>query len=369
MNFMNCDRKIRAPLIKSLITFVLCLHIIPCTGQAKELTPNADDRWIALVIEYTSSDYNKRLIEGVREEAQALGLRLEVLDAKNNKIAMPHMIDDVMLRNVDGILISHGAPELLTPSVKRSLRKGIPIVAIHCDLPLPGVILLGQDDRLIADMLMKKLIADTNGQADFVLIWIGGYEPMDQRMDVYKKIMSEQPGLREITRFGIAGEGTALHTEVTMKEILKLHPVNAIDAVVATWDEYAKGAARAIMSEGRKEIRLYGIDISNSVLQMLQDPKNPWVATVGVDSKTLGKVQVRMLARALHGDKLPQRHTLKPVLITKSMLPADKQVNMTHLQNYVPGWGEAAKYPFIGVSTEGKPLQIKPPPTNKRRAP
>ena len=321
--------------------------------HAEEATSDTGERWIALVIEYTSSDYNQRLVQGIKEEARALGLRVEVLDANNNKQAMTGMIDDVTLRNVDGIMISHGSPDLLAPSVKRSLRRGIPVVAIHCDLVLPGVTLLGQDDRLIADMLLKEMIVDTGGKADFVLIWIGGYEPMDQRMEVYDRVMAEHPGLREITRFGIAGEGTALHTEITMKKVLESHPANTIDAVIATWDEYAKGAARAIMSAGRKEIRLYGIDISESVLQMLQDPDNPWVATVGVDSKTLGQTQVRMLYHAMRGDRLPQRHDLRPVLITKSMLPADTSVSMVDLHRYVPGWGEAAKYPFRQSGTDG----------------
>lgn len=361
---LNSFIKIVASFLGILLAGLLPYPALHSSCQADTAASASGEKWVALVIEYTSSDYNQRLIEGIREEAKVLGLRLEVHDAKNNKQAMTHMIDDVTLRNVDGIMISHGSPELLTPSVNRSLRRKIPIVAIHCTLPLPGVVLLGQDDRLIADMLMKKMIADTSGKADFVLIWIGGFEPMDLRMEVYDRIMAEQPGLREIARFGIAGEGTALHTEITMRQVLESHPPNSIDTVLATWDEYAKGAARAIMSAGRNEIRLYGIDISKSVLQMLQDPENPWVATVGVDSKTLGQAQVRMLYHAMKGDSVPRRHVLQPVLITKSMLPTDKSVTMADLHQYVPGWGEAVKYPFrqagtAGAKSKGRTLKQK----------
>ncbi|MCG8549424.1 MAG: substrate-binding domain-containing protein [Desulfobacterales bacterium] len=321
-------------------SIVVCFFLLNWITYVWAEKPDQDfkNKWVALIIEYTSSDYNQRLIKGAQEEAKTLGLRLEILDAKNNKAAMPFMIDDVTLRNVDGIMISHGAPNLLLPSLKRSLRRDIPVVAIHCDIELPGVSLLSQDDGLIAEMIMKEMIADTNGRADFVLIWIGGYEPMEKRIDVYNKIMAEEPGLREITRFGIAGPGTVLHTEVRVKEILQSYPKDGIDAVLATWDEYAKGAANAIMSEGRNEIRLYGIDISDSVLKMLKNPDNPWVATVGVDSKMLGRVQIRMLAQALLGRKLPDRHTLEPVLINKSMLPEDQPVTMSDLHQYIPGW-------------------------------
>lgn len=330
----------RSSLRLLLVCFILCtLSVFPTHQVFGDESPFAGSgKWIALIIEYTSSDYNQRLIEGVREEAEKVGLRLEVLDAKGNKEFMPSMIDDVTLRNVDGILISHGLSRHLQPSVFRSVRKGVPVVSIHNDLDMDGVTMLGQDDRHIQRMLMERMIEDTGGEADFVLIWIGGFVPMDLRMEVYEEMLPNNPGLKELARFGVAGVGTDMRTEFQMKEVLDLYPQGTIDAVIATWDEYAKGAARAIMAKKRSEIRLYGIDISESVLQMIQDPDNPWQATVCVDSKALGKTQVRMVAHAMLGGALPKKYVLQPVLVTKSMLPKHKAITMADLGNYVPGW-------------------------------
>lgn len=336
--------------------YCLCLILginafaVENTAVADEPSSTGSGKWIALIIEYTSSDYNRRLIEGVREEAEKQGLRLEVLDAKGNKEFMPSMIDDVTLRNVDGILISHGLSKFLKQSVKRSVRRGIPVVAIHNDLDMDGVSILGQDDKLIQRMLMEELIKDTGGKADFVLIWIGGFIPMDLRMEVYTEMMHDYPGLQEIARFGSAGIDTDMRTEFKMKEILDQYPQGTVDAVLATWDEYAKGAARAIMDRKRKEIQLYGIDISPSVLQMIQNPDNPWRATVCVDSKALGKTQVQMIARAMQGTSLPKRYSLRPVLVTKAMLPKDPDITIDDLNRYVPGWDR----PDVQFSTEGK---------------
>lgn len=333
-------------IILSIIFLVIPLFLISGYAGYDAKQISFEEEWIVLVAEYTTSDYNKRLIEGVAEEARKNGLRLEVLDANHNKKAMGRMIDDATFRNVGGILISHGSPDLLTPSLKRSLKKNIPVVAIHCDLNLEGVSILSQDDRRISELIINEMISDTNGIADFILIWVDGYDPMIKRMEVYKKMMARHPGLHEITRFGIADKGTALHTEATLKQLLQKHPVNSVDAVLATWDEFAKGAARAIMDSGRPEIRLYGIDISNSVLQMIQDPDNPWTATVGMDSKILGRVQVKMLVHAMRGGTLPQHHSMQPVLIKKSMLPADKPVTMDNLPLFIPDLHDYTNVPF-----------------------
>lgn len=325
--------------------FLFCAVLFPSPSPAGATAAALKDKWIALVVEYSASDYMRQYIEGAREQADELGLRLEILDARYVKQAMSGMIDDVTLRNVDGILLSHGAPELLRSSLKRSVRRGIPVVAVHCELDLPGVTLLGQDDRQIARMVMQKIIGDTGGEADLALIWMPGFEPFRKRMEVYSRMMAVQPGLKEIARFGTAGDETALRTELSMQQLLKSHPQGTIDVVFATWDEYAKGAAGAIMDAGRDEIRLYGIDLSDAMLKMLQDPANPLVATVGVDSRQFGKVQVRMMAHALLGHHLPAEYMLKPVLVSKAMLPLDRSVTMPELIHYVEGWEALSVFP------------------------
>lgn len=338
-------------IIPVLLLWVVLACVHPCAGQDTGPAPDLGDRWVALITEFSTGDHAQQYIEGVHEEALALGLRLEVMDAKNNRSRMARMIDDATLRNVDGIMISHGSPEPLMPSVRRSLRRSIPIVAFDCEIPLPEVVKLDQDDHRIAELALESIIADTGGEADLALIWVPGYAPMEKRMDVYTRVMAEQPKLREVTRFGRVADNTALYTEITMQSVLQSHPAGTIDVVWATWDEFAKGSARAIMRQGRKEIRLYGVDISNTDLQMLQAPENPWVATVGVDPKAVGKIQVRMLAHAILGHALPERYSLQPVLITKSMLPKDVPVTMADLHRYVPGWGDCGVFQFDRIGT------------------
>ena len=113
-----------------------------------------------------------------------------------------------------------------------------------------------------------------------------------------------------------------------------------IDAVFATWDEFAKGATRAIEQAGRTEIKVYSIDLSDEDLQMIQKPNSPWVATTATDPAEVGRVQVRFAYQKIAGEKTPNIYSLEPHLVKRTDLP-DKQVSMNELSQYIPGWGQS----------------------------
>ena len=145
-------------------------------------------------------------------------------------------------------------------------------------------------------------------------------------------------------RFGKATNNTALQTEVEMAEVLKTHPKGTIDAVWATWDEFARGATNAIRKAGRTEIKLYGVDVSNEDLEMIQAPDSPWLATVGCSGVAVGRVQVRMLGYRIAGRPLPASYSLEPVLIAREMLPKGKQIGLEALPQFLPAFADTKDF-------------------------
>lgn len=305
---------------------------------------------IVLITEFSTGTHASQYIAGIEKESASLGFHLEIMDARNKRDKMTKMLYNAVLRRVDGILISHGDPDLLLEGVKRAVRNNIPVVAFDCEIPLKEVVKIDQNDYKIAELGLKQIIQDTKGTAKLVHIWVPGYAPMEKRMKTYQKLMPEYPKIEEIERFGEVTNNTALQTQVVMKSLLEKYPKGTIDVVWATWDEFAKGAARAIQEAKRDEIKLYGIDVSNEDLEMLQDSTNPWIVTVGVAPEAIGKVQVRILAYLLAKQAVPERYSLDPVLISRDMLPKDKKVTMETLHEYVQGFGDTTDFldPWIG---------------------
>jgi simple sugar transport system substrate-binding protein len=297
-----------------------------------------------VIIEYSADTHSKMYLDGARKEAISLGFQLEIMDARNDREKMGKMLDNAVLQQADAILISHGSPDDLIKSVGRALRRKIPVVAFDCEIPLQDVVKIDQDDHKMAELGLNQIVQDTHGKAKLVQIWVGGYAPADKRMETFRSFMPNHPGIEEIERFGKVTNNTALQTQVMMKSVLQKYPKGSIDVVWANWDEYAKGAARAIQDAGRNEIKLYGVDVSDEDLAMIQDPGNPWVATVGVAPEAIGSVQVRIAAHILAGEQVPERYSLAPVLITREMLPTDQPASMTTLHQYVPGFGETTDF-------------------------
>jgi simple sugar transport system substrate-binding protein len=299
---------------------------------------------IVLITEFSAGAHASQYLEGARSEAAALGLTLEVLDARNDRQKMAELLENAVLSQADGIMLSHGDPQSLLKPAQRAVEKGIPVVAFDCELPLLAVNKLDQNDHKIAELGLSRLLQDTQGKANLIHLWVPGYTPMDKRMEAYTRFVAEHPGLREIERFGKVTNNTALQTEVAMNEVLQKHPKGSINVVWATWDEFAKGADSAIRKAGRSEIKLYGIDLSDENLELIQDPTSPWIATVGVPPAAIGRVQVRLLAYRIAGYPVPERHSLQPVLVSREMLPRDEKVSMASLHKYVPGFGDATDF-------------------------
>ena len=164
---------------------------------------------------------------------------------------------------------------------------------------------------------------------------------MESRQIAYKAFTEKYTDIKEIAAFGDA-TNPQLDTQNRMEAVLKQYPNKGdITAVWAAWDEFAKGASNAIKQAGRDEIKVYGIDLSDEDLKMIQDPASPWVASAAVDPTSIGTVQVRYLYQKFHGDETDAVVQLEPVFVHRDSLPADKVITTVELSQYVDGWGSS----------------------------
>ena len=82
-----------------------------------------------------------------------------------------------------------------------------------------------------------------------------------------------------------------VQTQNAVAAMLNKYPKGKLDAIFATWDAFAIGAARAIKEAGRDEVKIYGIDVSNADLQEIQWLDSAWKYTAAVDPKFIGAVE------------------------------------------------------------------------------
>jgi simple sugar transport system substrate-binding protein len=326
----------------------------PASSEASVAIPSAVDKKlkIALISEFSIGTFSAQYLQGVKEQVDRFGGELIVYNADGDLAKMAAHLDTAVNQKVDGILINHGRAEALQGGVERAVQAGIPVVAFDNDLDqVDGVTVIDQDDYSLAWQGLKHLAQSIDGKGQIVYIWVGGFAPMEKRNRVYEIFLQRYPHIKEIARFGSATPNTALDTQAQMDAILKKYPNKGdIAAVWAPWDEFAKGAVRAIKAAGRTEIKVFGIDLSDEDLQMIQEKDSPWKASAATDPADIGRVQTRFLYQKIAGEPTPKYFSLDPHLVKKEKLP-DTPINMNQLSDYVDGWGksDAAISPWMPV--------------------
>lgn len=313
------------------------------TGGSAEIPTAIKDKKLkfAFITEFSTGTHASQHINGAKNLAKEWGIELDVKDANNDQSKMASYLESAINEKVDGILISHGRTETLKPGVEKAVANKIPVVAFDVEIPVDGVTTVDQDDYLLALQGLKKLSEDIDGKGNIAYIWVGGFAPMEKRNRVYDIMLQRYPEIKEVAKFGNASSNTSLDTQTKMEAVLKQFPNKGdIKAVWAPWDEFAKGATRAIKESGRTDIKVYGMDLSDEDLQIIQEENSPWVASAAVDPTTIGQVQIRLLLKKIAGEQTPKFYSLTPTLVTKEMLPKDKKVNMDDLKDIIPGWGK-----------------------------
>ncbi|MEI0738474.1 sugar ABC transporter substrate-binding protein [Paenibacillus sp. JTLBN-2024] len=344
---MRFGRKRNAALLSLFLVWALLASACgqknaSTVGGEADAAGNADKplagKRVALIMEFNTGTFSQQYVQGVTEEVEKFGGKLTKFVAGNDKAKMASLLDSAITQRFDLILTDHG-DQLLQPGVQKAVSQKIPVVVFDADVHVAGATTLSQDDRKMAELTLEQMKKDIGGKGNIVKVWVAGFAPMERRQTAYSKFMQENPDIKEIATFGTA-QNPALDTQTQMEAILKQYPKGQISAVWTAWDEFAKGAARAIQQAGRDEIKVYGIDMSDEDLQMIQDPKNPWVASAAVDPKDIGRIQVRYGYQKLHGDKTEDEVVLEPVYVSRDALPQE-QISTTELSKYVKGWGES----------------------------
>ncbi|RCW51016.1 sugar ABC transporter substrate-binding protein [Paenibacillus prosopidis] len=288
-------------------------------------------------------DHTAQFLAGAKQEGEALGFKVDTFSANGDTAKFHDAIAQATDSDYDGVVISHGDDPATVEAVQKLKDKGIPVVAFDSigDLSgIEGVTLTSQNDEALAQYALEQLVKEKGEEAKIVYLWVDGFPPMVRRNKVYQDTLSKYPGIKEIERFGVANENTSVETQNAVAAMLTKHPKGEIDAIFATWDAFAIGAARALIEAGRTEIKIYGIDVSNADLQIMQEENSPWAATAAVDPKMIGAVNVRLLAKKIAGEETPAAYSLDAALIDQeSLKKSSSPVNMVSLADIIPGWG------------------------------
>jgi ABC-type sugar transport system substrate-binding protein len=223
-------------------------------------------------------------------------------------------VNQAITQKYDGIILSQGRDPYSTALIKKAVDAGIKVSVFDTAVngEIPGVTVTQQDDASLTKLSFGALAKDFNGKANIIKLWVAGFPPMERRQAAYAELLKEYPGIKELESIGAVSSDVQGDTANKVGAVLAKYPKGQIDAIWGTWDAFSQGAYKALKENGRTEIKLYSIDVSNQDLQLMRESNSPWKVSVAVDPKLIGATNVRLVANKIAGEQTLRPTTLKP---------------------------------------------------------
>ncbi len=305
---------------------------------------------IGVIRNLPSDDHTKQFLDGTRSEGESFGFKVDTFIADNDDAKFQELVAQAIQKGYNGLIISHGKKDYSYDMIKPAIDKGIKVVTFDTVINkngqnLPQVTTTFQDDFKLAELSLNEIAAlSKNGQPVRVIkLWFGpGVPPLDRRETIYKKFEEEN----KIKTLEVIGPTNFQDVQgdiaTKVSSVLAKYPKGSVDAIWGSWDEMAKGGYKALKDNNRSDIKLISIDVSNQDINFMREQGSFWVSTAAVDPRLIGIMDMRLMAKKLAGEKVPDTYDLEARLIKQEQLKPD--TNMFNLGIVIDGWGKSNEF-------------------------
>ncbi|MCT4562769.1 MAG: sugar ABC transporter substrate-binding protein [Maledivibacter sp.] len=338
-------------LVMAIMSFTACADKGTGEVEAKNVyegTPLAGkgEIKVAVVRNLGADEHTAQFLAGAVEEGKSLGFKVDTFTTDGDNAKFEDIFNQVLIGDYDGIVVSHGQDNAQA-LIEQAVEKKIPVVTFDTNAKVSGVTSTAQDDFSLARLSLEALVNANEGKTPKIIkMWIAGFPPMERREEVYKEYL-EAGKIEEIAVVGEVGDfsNVAGLNADAIGSLLTRFPEGEIDAIWASWDAFATGAFTALQENNRNEIKVFGVDVSNADLQMMQAENSPWIMTAAADAKLVGTLNVRLLAKKIAGEETPATYEIPATTIAQAdLVKAGGQVTVQTLADVYDTWGKSESF-------------------------
>ncbi len=158
----------------------------PPVASARQQHSTSKTVNIAVISFLGSGDWLQAFEAGVKRQADALGIKLTVSQARNDNDTQRNLVEQAINLGVDGIIINNGRPEVLKDVAQKALDAGIKVVAYDVDLDNPQIPQIEQSDKDMASLVLEQAVKDKGDGFVGGAVYVAGFAPLDRRYGVWK---------------------------------------------------------------------------------------------------------------------------------------------------------------------------------------
>lgn len=300
-----------------LLTVVLLVMavFVSCEKKAEEAkvlhigiaTANFDDKWMSY------------MHDGFNAAADELGVKITMVDGKNDPAVQQSQIDTLITQGVDAIVIVPVDAKSIGPIIDETVKASIPLVAVNRIPDEPYFSKLATyvgSDELFAGTVQAEKIAELLGGKGDIVIMNGelGHPGMLGRTQGNKDVIGANPGMT------VVRENTAEWSRAKGLELMEnwIQSGVNIDAVLANNDEMAIGAAMALEQVGMlDQVLVAGVDATPDALMLMKEGKLD--VTVFQDAYGQGFGGIEAAIAAANGEDLPSIWDIPYEIVTPDL--------------------------------------------------
>jgi ribose transport system substrate-binding protein len=259
------------------------------------------------------------MLRGIRARAQELGWDVATVSANEDKLKQINGVQDLVVRGVNGILISPIDAVGVNAAYDAAAAAKIPIVSIARGSASPNqTIHVAMDEKQIGRDIAKWAAARLGGKGEVaMLLGPSGAPTFKNLADGYMEVMAQHPDIKIVFRSD--GPLTRERGVKQTEDALVANPNLA--AVYTANDDVALGAMQAVLAANRKGKTI--VTGMNGVPPALRAVKDDNLGmTVELNPVEWGRLGVDVLATYLKGDKIEPRVFIKHILIDGANIDA-----------------------------------------------
>jgi ABC-type sugar transport system substrate-binding protein len=299
-------------------------------GTDSGTPPEEQQIVIGSMIWNTSVPFYSNFIKGQQETAEALGVKLVIVDGKGDIGTEVAGVQQLIAQGVDAILVTPSDAVGISPALKKANEAGIPVFAVNNradETAAEIVTFIGADDVEFGRQ-QATLVAETLTDGGKVAYMMGALGTSAQllRKQGFDEVLKDYPNI-EVVEEQTADWDAAKALALTQVWLGK-YGQGQLDAIVAQGPEAANSAKYA-QESGRSDIKFIVGDYPAEVRQGIE---NGYIfGTVDQDPRPQGERSVEAAVQWVKGEqsKITQPNEYLPLPI----------VTKDNVAEYPAAWG------------------------------
>ncbi|MBU8879254.1 D-allose transporter substrate-binding protein [Bacillus sp. FJAT-29790] len=292
----------------SLVLLVGC-NSGPTSAPKSNDAKDNDEIKVAIILKTLSNPFWTKMEEGIKEEAEELGVKVEILAAQSedDMQGQLRMFEDLLNKDYDGIGFAPLSPVNLIPQAVNAYKKEIPTVNIDEKLDMDELVKSGgnvnafvttdnvqvgeQAANFIVEKIQKGQVAIVEGKS--------GNASGEARKNGAKGVFESTDGIELVASQPADWDRNKALDVVT--NMIQRYP--DLTAIYAANDTMALGALQAVINAGKKDqIIVVGTDGAPEAIDSVK--AGNLTATIAQDSAEIGKESLRLLVKAIKDNKV-----------------------------------------------------------------